>query len=165
MTKPSSKTFSVGSATTWWLTIKRGLPTTCTNKACKSPIHTGDRFLYQHGIAGVVQRQFRCLACSAGIEFRVSDRIHATPGELPVTQQRIVNLLSCRDGDATKVYVARILSIGVETTSGHLKGLERRGLVERTRHGHQAAGWRLTPEGATLADPTNAGFPPLPDQT
>src|SRR6188768_2284550 len=100
MTKPYTKTYSAGTATTWWLTIKQSKPTRCSNLPCRRAIYVGDRFLYRHGVPGVLERSYFCLPCSAGIEYRISDRVNDVSIR-PVNQQRILNALAIR-GDATK---------------------------------------------------------------
>lgn len=159
MTKPYTKTYSSGTAVAWWLTIKRGKPTRCTNKPCRRAINMGDRFLYRHGIPGVLATSSFCLACGAGIEYRISDRLNEAATR-PINQQRILNVLAIRN-DVTKPNLSRLLHIGVDTTAGHLKALERLALVERFPQPNRATEWRLTSEGEALADPANAGFPPL----
>lgn len=156
-------TYSYQTGVGYWLTVKQGRPTRCSNwRICGHRIQIGDRFLYRH-----TPRSHLCLDCAAGVEYKISERARvlikqsrrAGEPRIAINAQRIINLLD-REGWMTKQQIGMALSLG-SSLDRHMKFLLRSDLASKRRIDSQRVEWFLTPKGKALADPDGVGFPAL----
>lgn len=165
MARTYTKTFGSTTGVFYWLTVKGGKPIRCSS--CRNGIQVGDRFLYRHGVPGSLSRQWLCLVCGAGIDYKVAGRAHSQAkhsrrsGEprIAINAERVINLLAA-EGMMTRRQIGMALSLG-SSLDRHMKHLLRADLVSKYRFDAQRVEWFLTPKGKALADAKGSGFPAL----